>query len=321
MRGLALAFLLPSGQQWRTAMINLPVFPDNTPQGFYERLLAAKPLPATGQPDPQKMAAFLARHPETAAAMKIIKQSPPSTGFEDSAFHGLNAFHVTNSAGATVPVRWTAVPEQPTRPQVPARTGTRNYLFDSLIDAVAHGPLTWRLILTIGEPSDPTNDATKPWPSSRRWIDTGTIIIDAVQTEAAGKMRAISIPTRWCCPTASRHQTILCSARGPRSTPDRSPAAPENPSGPAQSMPHRCSMSHKTVAPSARFTLLSRLLHWSMTAMVIAQLLIGVTMVASLSYYPLLLAIHRPLGVAILAFAIVRLVNRSPTGRHRSWPR
>ena len=60
----------------------------------------------------------------------------------------------------------------------------------------------------------------------------------------------------------------------------------------------------------ARFTLLSRLLHWSMAVMVIAQLLIGVTMVASLSYYPLLLAIHRPLGVAILVFAVVRLVNR-----------
>jgi cytochrome b561 len=66
-------------------------------------------------------------------------------------------------------------------------------------------------------------------------------------------------------------------------------------------------------APAAagpRFTLLSRLLHWSMAAMVIAQLFIGVTMVASLSYYPLLLAIHRPLGIAILAFAVVRLLNR-----------
>jgi len=59
-----------------------------------------------------------------------------------------------------------------------------------------------------------------------------------------------------------------------------------------------------------RFTLLSRLLHWSMAAMVITQLLLGVTMVASLSYYPLLLAIHRPLGIAILVFAVVRLVNR-----------
>jgi cytochrome b561 len=69
-------------------------------------------------------------------------------------------------------------------------------------------------------------------------------------------------------------------------------------------------MTDNTSAPPKRFTLVSRLLHWSMAAMVIAQLLIGVTMVASLSYYPLLLAIHRPLGVAILVFAVVRLFNR-----------
>jgi cytochrome b561 len=65
-----------------------------------------------------------------------------------------------------------------------------------------------------------------------------------------------------------------------------------------------------TAAAGLRFTMLSRLLHWSMAAMVIAQLFIGATMVASLSYYPLLLAIHRPLGIAILAFAVVRLLNR-----------
>jgi cytochrome b561 len=59
-----------------------------------------------------------------------------------------------------------------------------------------------------------------------------------------------------------------------------------------------------------RFALPSRILHWLMAPMVIAQLLIGVTMIASLSYYPLLLAIHRPLGVLILVFAVVRLANR-----------
>lgn len=47
-----------------------------------------------------------------------------------------------------------------------------------------------------------------------------------------------------------------------------------------------------------------------MAPMVIGQLLIGVTMIASLSYYPLLLAIHRPLGILILVFAAVRLGNR-----------
>ncbi|OCB23917.1 cytochrome B [Mycobacterium malmoense] len=47
-----------------------------------------------------------------------------------------------------------------------------------------------------------------------------------------------------------------------------------------------------------------------MAPMVIAQLLIGVAMVAALSYYPVLLAIHRPLGALILLFALVRLANR-----------
>ncbi|WP_083213295.1 cytochrome b [Mycobacterium malmoense] len=59
-----------------------------------------------------------------------------------------------------------------------------------------------------------------------------------------------------------------------------------------------------------RFALPSRLLHWLMAPMVIAQLLIGVAMVAALSYYPVLLAIHRPLGALILLFALVRLANR-----------
>jgi len=56
-RGLALLFQV-NGQQWRTAMVNIPVFLDSTPQAFYERILVSKPMPDTGKTDPQKMAAF-----------------------------------------------------------------------------------------------------------------------------------------------------------------------------------------------------------------------------------------------------------------------
>jgi catalase len=190
-RGLGLLFQLPNGQQWRTAMINIPVFPDSTPQGFYERLLAAKPVPETGKPDPQKMAAFLDRHPETVAAMKIIKQSPPAAGFADSTFYGLNAFRFTNGAGATVPVRWSVIP-QDVVPGGPTSSAGKDYLFDDLVRALAQQPLKWRLVLTIGEPGDPTGDATKPWPQSRRIIDAGTITITAVQTEEAGNARDVN---------------------------------------------------------------------------------------------------------------------------------
>jgi catalase len=189
-RGLGLLIETSSGQQWRTAMLNIPVFTDSTPAGFYERLLASKPQPGTGKPDPAQMAAFLDRHPETAAALKIIKQSRPSAGFADSPYHGLNAFHFTNEAGATVPVRWSAIPQEATA-GVSSSVG-KDYLFDDLIRAVAQRPPTWRLMLTIGEPGDPTNDATKPWPQSRRSIDAGTITIAAVQTEEPGNARDLN---------------------------------------------------------------------------------------------------------------------------------
>lgn len=54
----------------------------------------------------------------------------------------------------------------------------------------------------------------------------------------------------------------------------------------------------------------ARLLHWSMAVLILAMLFIGVGMVASLSLRPVLLDIHRPLGIALLLLALVRLFHR-----------
>lgn len=59
-----------------------------------------------------------------------------------------------------------------------------------------------------------------------------------------------------------------------------------------------------------QFTALSRILHWTMAAMILAMLAIGFTMVVSLANYHWLLSIHRPLGIAILVLVVVRFTNR-----------
>src|SRR5207244_6994243 len=59
-----------------------------------------------------------------------------------------------------------------------------------------------------------------------------------------------------------------------------------------------------------QFAVFSRLLHWTMAAMVLTMLCIGVAMVASLANYHVLVSIHRPLGIAILTLVVVRFVNR-----------
>ena len=59
------------------------------------------------------------------------------------------------------------------------------------------------------------------------------------------------------------------------------------------------------------FPAVSRLLHWVMAVMVLTMLFVGVGMAATVSErYRFLVAIHRPLGAAVLALAAIRLVNR-----------
>jgi cytochrome b561 len=59
-----------------------------------------------------------------------------------------------------------------------------------------------------------------------------------------------------------------------------------------------------------RFPALSRALHWLMALMILAMLFIGIGMVSSLANYHRLVAIHKPLGIAILVLVAIRLINR-----------
>jgi cytochrome b561 len=64
------------------------------------------------------------------------------------------------------------------------------------------------------------------------------------------------------------------------------------------------------MTPPRHFNFLARLLHWSMALAILAMLFIGAAMVVSIRHRDQLLDLHRPLGLAILLLAIVRLVNR-----------
>ena len=61
------------------------------------------------------------------------------------------------------------------------------------------------------------------------------------------------------------------------------------------------------------FSLAARVLHWTMAVLILAMLFIGVGMVATVNEkHQWLLAIHKPLGIAILVLAISRLRNPPP---------
>jgi len=193
-RSMAILFKLPDGQEWRTGINNIPVFPVSTAQGFHDQLLASAADPATGKPDPAKIQAFLAKYPETAKAMQLIRSQPVSSGFDNSTFNSLNAFRFTNANGVAVPVRWAMAPFRPFEPvgNVPSGQDAKNYLFDAVIASIHNHPLKWHLIITVGQPGDPTNNATLPWPPERQQVDAGTLTINQVESEDTSPVRDIN---------------------------------------------------------------------------------------------------------------------------------
>ena len=191
-RSMALDFKLPDGQQWRTGMNNTPVFIVNTPQAFYAQLVASKPDPATGKPDPAKLKAFFAAHPETAPFLSWVKNNPPSSSFGNAAYYGINAFRAIDANGKTHFIRWSMVPETPYATVSAEQKSQHDFLDTELRSRLASGPLRWRLILTVAKPGDPTTDATQAWPEDRPHIDAGTLVIERESAQSKGDCRDIN---------------------------------------------------------------------------------------------------------------------------------
>ncbi len=245
---LALSFRPPNGEEWRTAMIDIPVFPVTNAPAFYDLLFATANDPATGKPDPEKVKAFFAAHPEAQRAVALIKARTSATGFANSSYNALHAFRFVNAAGGATPVRWSAIAVDPfvaVTPDQPA-PADKNFLFDALIARIEQGPVQWRLVATVGQPGDPTNDATLPWPADRERVELGTVTIDHVEAEAPGNCRDINFdplvlpagvePSDDPLPSArsATYSTSFTRRAGEEKTPSAVQVPPSSPSsGPA----------------------------------------------------------------------------------------
>jgi catalase len=190
-RSMALRFTQANGQQWRTGMNAMPVFPVGTPQAFFELLQATAPDPATGKPDPAKPAAFFASHPETAPFLAWVKTAKPSASYASETYNSVNAFYLVGADGKRQAVRWSMVPVTPDPSAAPA-PDAKDYLEPDLTTRLAAGPLRWNLLITLANAEDPVNDASKQWPAQRRTVNAGTLVLDSTQPQLDGDCRDIN---------------------------------------------------------------------------------------------------------------------------------
>jgi catalase len=187
-RGMGLRIATPDGQEWRTAMIDAPVFTVSTPQAFYQLLLAS------GSKDPAAMTTFVAAHPEFAAFIAWAKSAPWTGSYAEERYNSLNSFVFVDRAGGERTVRWSLLPAAhpvPLSPEDLAKQGP-DILEQEIAERVRGAPQRWSMVVTVADPGDPTADPTKAWPPDRRSVEVGTLVVEQIVAEPDGPCRDIN---------------------------------------------------------------------------------------------------------------------------------
>ncbi len=187
-RGLGIRIATPDGQEWRSAMINAPIFAVSTPQGFYDLLIAS------GSKDPDAMKNFIAAHPEFGPFGGWAKNGPWTASYAEDRFNGLNSFIFVDNSGAEHAVRWSLLPAAKPADVAPDDLAKRgpDFLEQEIVQRVAGGPQSWTMTVTVAGPGDPTADPTKAWPEDRRTVEVGTLTVQKIEAEQDGPCRDIN---------------------------------------------------------------------------------------------------------------------------------
>jgi catalase len=186
-RGMALEFHLGSALQHIT-MINVPIFGATSPASFRDALVAAKPDPKTGQPDPEKLKAYAATHPDAMPLMQQTSHHTPTANYYQSTYFSIHTFKFIDAKGTEHMVRWRFVPRDGTKELTPAemKAAPHDFLEKNLIERTRKGPAVWDMLVYVGEPGDPEDNPTLAWPETRKHFTAGTLTITDATPQQKG---------------------------------------------------------------------------------------------------------------------------------------
>jgi catalase len=184
-RGLAVKLYLADGAKTDLVAVTLPVFFVRTPEDFLEFIRARKPDPETGEPDLQKVGAWLGEHPEAQPAIQAAVSAEPPTSYAQCAYNGIHAFRYLDGEdhGTYVRFRWEPEEGEATVSREEAEERGSDYLQIEILERVEQKPAAFRLILQLAEEGDPIDDPTAAWPAERETVEAGRLEVTGPDTE------------------------------------------------------------------------------------------------------------------------------------------
>lgn len=192
-RGLAVSFVLPSGERTDLLGQTAPNFSMRSPEEFFA-VVRANPASATGL---VKLPLLMLRHPHLARGMRAnLSALRPPASFATCTFFPIHAYRWTGGADGPAWVRYRWVPEAEGAPPGRAelkRLG-RDYLFEDLRERLAAGPVRWRMELQIAGEGDDPHDPSSRWPEDRERMDAG--VLEVTELDENGDDSIVFDPCR-----------------------------------------------------------------------------------------------------------------------------
>jgi catalase len=184
-RGLAVKLYLADGTKTDFVAVSTPVFVVRTPEDFVELSRLRKPDPETGQPDMERLGAWLGEHPEALPAIQHVLGADPPASYAQVVYNGLHAYRWVNADGQARYVRFGWQPEagEATISADEAREGGPDYLQEEIVRRVEVGPVAFRLVVRLAEKGDPVDDPTAAWPEEREAVEVGRLEITGPEEE------------------------------------------------------------------------------------------------------------------------------------------
>lgn len=185
-RGIGVKLYLDDGTTTDLVGISRRQFFVRTPEDFLEFTRARKPDPETGQPDLEKLGAFLGAHPEAGPAVQEQLTSKPPVSYATTPFNGLHAFRYTAPDGTRRWVRWHLEPAagvQVVEDDEAAAALDRDYLQHEIAERLSEGPAVFTLSVAVAREGDPLDDPTLAWPDDRETVELGRLEVTGVATD------------------------------------------------------------------------------------------------------------------------------------------
>jgi catalase len=184
-RGMAVKFYLPDSTTTDIVALSLPGFFARTSEDLLAFNDARRVDPETGQPDLERVGAYLAEHPEAMAAVNAAITHPIPASYATLTYNGLHAYGFVNADGAVRHGRYRLVPDQGEESISDEEAAVRppDFLRDELAQRLAQGPAVFHVRAQLADGDDPVDDPTEQWPEDREVVELARLEVTGLASD------------------------------------------------------------------------------------------------------------------------------------------